>query len=77
LEDGKGNIIDSDHSGWDDDDLTFVGTSWELFEVPVCAIPADPLSGFRNIDLLDRAYLRPLPPHLVDIHARMSARQRA
>jgi HK97 family phage prohead protease len=77
VQDGDGNIIDADHYRWGDDDLTFVGKNWELLEVSICAVPADAQSGFRNdVDLVDRAYLAPLPPHLVDIHARMVSRQR-
>lgn len=76
VQDGDGNIIDPDHFRWGDDDLTFVGKKWELLEVSICAVPADAQSGFRNIDLVDRAYLAPPPPHLADIRARMAARQR-
>lgn len=76
VQDADGNIIDSDHHRWGDDNLIFAGKKWELIEVSVCTVPADAQAGFRNIDLFDRAYPTPLPPHLVDIHARMSARQR-
>jgi HK97 family phage prohead protease len=76
VQDGDGNILDPDHFRWGDDDLTFVGKNWELLEVSICAVPADAQSGFRNIELFDRAYLSSLPPHLVDIHARMLARAR-
>jgi hypothetical protein len=76
VHDGNGRIIDPDSVRWGDDDLSFVGVRWELLEVSVCAIPADAQSGFRNNDLIDRAYLPPAPPHLVNIRARMLARQR-
>ena len=77
VEDGDGNIIDPDHFRWGDDDLTFVGKNWELLEVSICAVAADAQAGFRNkVCLADRAYLPPLPPHLVDIRARMVSRQR-
>lgn len=77
IEDAKGNIIDPDHVRWGDDDLRFVGNKWELLEVSICAVPADAAAGFRDSgDLIDQAYFPPAPPHLVDIRARMMARQR-
>ena len=77
VQDEKGSVIDPDHVKWGNDDLTFVGTNWELLEVSICAVPADAHSGFRNaVDLVDRAYLPALPPHLADVRARMLSRQR-
>jgi hypothetical protein len=76
VQDAKGNVIDPDSVRWGDDDLTFVGKNWELLEVSICAVPADAQSGFRGIDLVDRACFPPAPTHLVDIRARMLSRQR-
>jgi hypothetical protein len=76
VQDAKGNLVDPDSVRWGDEDLTFVGKNWELLEVSICAVPADAQSGFRGIDLVDRAYFPPAPTHLVDIRARMLSRQR-
>jgi len=76
VQDTAGKIIDPDSVRWGDDDLTFVGRNWELLEVSICAVPADAQSGFRGIDLVDRAYFPPASPHLADIRARMLSRQR-
>jgi phage head maturation protease len=41
--DANGNAVDPerDHIAWDDDDLTFTATRWQLFEVSLVGVPAD------------------------------------
>jgi Caudovirus prohead serine protease len=80
IEDGEGNIIESNSPRWDweDDDLIFVGKRWELLEVSLVTTAADRESGFRSgAAVYDQAYYGSKPMHLVaDIRARMEARQR-
>ena len=62
-----------DHMRWDDDNLTFTASKWELLEISLCAVPADAAAGVRAYG--DRAY--PLPPRfLADVRASMATRQR-
>lgn len=77
VEDAEGDAVDPDQVRWGDDDLRFIGNKWELMEVSICTVVADPASGFRNNDdLVDRPYFPPAAPHLIDIRARMMSRQR-
>jgi hypothetical protein len=75
ISDAKGNRIDpaTEPFRWDEDDLTFTATKWELLECSLCAVPADAAAGVRAY--CDRAYIPP-PTYIADVRARMSARQR-
>lgn len=76
IADAKGNVLDPEVQSirWDDD-LTFTATRWDLHEASLVSVPADPLSSIRSLG--SGAY-RALPqPHgVVDVRARMLARQR-
>ncbi|WP_354239632.1 hypothetical protein [Bradyrhizobium sp. LA2.1] len=50
-----------------DDGLTFTATRWQLFEASLVGVPADAVAGVRSIGSSNE---------LVDIRARMLARQR-
>ncbi len=75
ISDGEGNVIDPaiDHMRWDENDLTFTASKWELLEISLCSVPADAAAGVRAYG--DRAYPPP-PKFITDAHARMAARQR-
>jgi hypothetical protein len=69
IADQDGNVIDPEKSQlrWDDTDLTFTATKWELHECSLVSVPADSLSGVRSLGSGgDR---------IADIRARMRARQ--
>jgi hypothetical protein len=63
-----------------DDDLTFTATRWELHEVSLVSVPADPLSGIRSLGSgIDRAVPMSGGGYRIDtgdIAARMMSRQR-
>ncbi len=75
ISDGDGNTIDPaiDNTRWDENDLTFTASKWELLEISLCAVPADAAAGVRAYR--DRAYPPP-PKFITDARARMAARQR-
>jgi HK97 family phage prohead protease len=74
ITDSDGHVIDPavDRFRWDDDNLTFTASRWELLEISLVSIPADSAAGIRALD-------RELPPSvaiLTDVRARVLARQR-
>jgi HK97 family phage prohead protease len=75
ISDSDGHVIDPaiDHMRWDENDLTFTASKWELLEISLCAVPADAAAGVRAYR--DRAYPQ-TPAFIVDVRARMGARQR-
>jgi Caudovirus prohead serine protease len=75
ITDSDGRVIDPaiDHTRWDDDNLTFTASKWELLEISLCAVPADAAAGVRAYG--DRAYPPP-PAFIADVRARMGVRQR-
>ena len=51
IADNKGNIIDpeTDRIRWDDEDLTFTATRWELLEASLVTVPADADAQIRSL----------------------------
>jgi phage head maturation protease len=76
IRDAAGNVVDPESNRWGGDDLEFVGVRWELFEISLVAIAADPGATVRSDD--DRAYVfsRPACADVTSICARMAARSR-
>ena len=76
--DKKGNVVDASAVRWDDDNLTFTATRWNLHECSLVSVPADQHSGVRSFGSgLDRAaFADPVLGDLVDVLERMQIRQR-
>jgi phage head maturation protease len=57
ITDGDGNIInpEKDRVRWDDDDLTFTATDWQLLEASLVTVPADTAAAIRSYAGRDRA----------------------
>ena len=70
ISDVDGNIIDPEKGriAWDDN-LTFTATRWQLLEVSAVGVPADASSAVRSFGGAATG-------DLVDVRARMLARQR-
>jgi phage head maturation protease len=50
VKDGDGNLIDPEKDRIRyDDDLTFTAVKWELFEVSLVTVPADPAAAVRSL----------------------------
>jgi hypothetical protein len=51
IKDGDGRVIDPevDRIRWDDDDLTYTATNWELFEASIVSVPADSAALIRSL----------------------------
>ncbi len=73
ITDSDGRAIDPaiEHTRWNEDDLTFTASKWELLEVSLCAVAADDAAGIRAYT--DRAY--PLNTAIAEIRTRMRVRQ--
>jgi phage head maturation protease len=69
ITDDDGTVIDPESARWDDDDLTFTATRWELLEASLVLVPADSASAVRSFG--DTAV-----GDLVDVRQRMLSRQR-
>jgi phage head maturation protease len=50
IKDGDGNIInpEKDRVRWDDDELTFTATDWQLLEASLVTVPADATAAIRS-----------------------------
>jgi len=57
ITDGEGRVINPDRVRWDDDDLTFTATDWDLLEASLVAIPADADAVIRNHPGEDRRHI--------------------
>jgi hypothetical protein len=71
ITDPNDNVIDpaTDRVRWDDTDLTFTATRWQLLEASLVGVPADAASAVRSFG-------GAVTGDLVDVRARMLARQR-
>lgn len=51
IKDGDGRVIDPevDRIRWDDDDLTYTATNWELYEASIVSVPADNAAVIRSL----------------------------
>jgi Caudovirus prohead serine protease len=51
IKDADGRVIDPevDRIRWDDDDLTYTATNWELFEASIVSVPADNAAVIRSL----------------------------
>jgi hypothetical protein len=66
IADADGRVIDPGNVRWDDTDLTFTATRWELLECSLVAVPADAMASVRSLGGCNG---------IGDIVARMRARQ--
>ena len=68
ITDGDGRVIDPevDRLRWNEDDLTFTANDWQLIEVILVSVAADPATGVRS--LADSAYV-PVSPSAVRLAA--------
>jgi phage head maturation protease len=71
ISDEDGDIIDPEKGQmrWDDTSLTFTATRWQVLEASLVGVPADAASAVRS-------YGSAATGDLVDVRARMLARQR-
>jgi HK97 family phage prohead protease len=72
ITDRNGDVVDPRSSRWNEDDLTFTATRWQLVETSIVSTPADVEAAIRNID-------NALPKSIfarTDTIARMKARAR-
>jgi Caudovirus prohead serine protease len=51
IQDPDGRVIDPevDRIRWDDDDLTYTATNWELYEASIVSVPADSAAVIRSL----------------------------
>jgi len=73
---------------WDDTGLTFTATKWELIECSLVAVPADASASVRSLQADSGKFVwddgdvevvtesRNCPQFIIDVRARMWARQR-
>jgi phage head maturation protease len=50
IADADGRVIDPGNVRWDDTDLTFTATRWELLECSLVAVPADAMASVRSLN---------------------------
>ena len=71
--DKNGRAVLADSIGWDDEDYTWLGTAWTLYEVSAVTVPADNFAGIRSLGGGDRAFVS---DNIAAVRTRMWARQR-
>jgi phage head maturation protease len=49
ITDSDGRAVDQDDVAWDDTDLTFTATRWELLEASLVLVPADGSASIRSL----------------------------
>jgi phage head maturation protease len=71
ISDADGTILDPNKTQmrWDDTDLTFTASRWQLLEASLVGVPADAMSAVRS-------FVTGATGDLIDARARMGSRQR-